>query len=604
MEVAIPIVLLGSMYVISNQDKKKTTNLEGYQNVQPVLNGKNQQIMGEDGKPMMDDIVEPVNKSHGRSVLFESSSYYKNPNAPVDKFYSPGLVREDSGVEFQSLTGETINSASLEHNNMVPFFGSKVKQDVYSEQNQSRLDNMIGNGSQHIKKQEIAPMFKPTENMQWAYGTPNSTDFVKSRMNPSMKMANVKPWEEVRVGPGLGKGQNDDITTGTGGFNSGMEFRDIYREKTVDELRYTNNPKTSYKGVLNPAKAHIQNRGQMGTMEKHLPDKYYVNSSDRYFTTKAAGAAEKPTIRSINLLKEQAREDTTRDYYGSGKADATTGYVKGKYMDPHRNVLDPYTKHSTNIHRTNGGIAHENQYGVAGFKNSVVSNNRTTTENQINESGVVAAFAKAAIAPLMDQLRPSRKMNVIGNMRPLGNAGVKTERIAYNPADRARTTIREMTEQRKDHLFVGNQQQYGNQAKADNYNPLPVHQNRDTTSTYYIGSGGSLAGQSREMAYDNAYNANMVDKEPLSRGRTPMGSNVKMMNNHVNIDVRKPESDRYVNNVMAPSTMGSTGPARQMYGTQTSTKQNSIYDNSSRNSADILNAFNSNPYTKPLNSVV
>jgi hypothetical protein len=44
-----------------------------------------------------------------------------------------------------------------------------------------------------------------------------------------MKMANVKPWEEQRVGPGLNKGFTND---GSAGFNSGMEARDLWTDKT------------------------------------------------------------------------------------------------------------------------------------------------------------------------------------------------------------------------------------------------------------------------------------------------------------------------------------------------------------------------------------
>ena len=51
---------------------------------------------------------------------------------------------------------------------------------------------------------------------------------------------------------------------------------------------------------------------------------------------------------------------------------------------------------------------------------------------------------------MLDVLRPSRKENMAGNGRPTGDAGstVPAARI-YNPADRTRTTIREMTENSK-----------------------------------------------------------------------------------------------------------------------------------------------------------
>jgi hypothetical protein len=87
---------------------------------------------------------------------------------------------------------------------MVPFNGGKVKGRTYDMNiNESVLDNMIGSGSQVIKKIEQAPLFKPQENMQWAFGAPNSSDFYQSRVNPGMKISNVKPFESEYVGTGL-----------------------------------------------------------------------------------------------------------------------------------------------------------------------------------------------------------------------------------------------------------------------------------------------------------------------------------------------------------------------------------------------------------------
>ena len=47
------------------------------------------------------------------------------------------------------------------------------------------LDNYVGNGSQIIKKIEQAPLFKPQENIQWAYGMPDMSDFYQSRHQSS-----------------------------------------------------------------------------------------------------------------------------------------------------------------------------------------------------------------------------------------------------------------------------------------------------------------------------------------------------------------------------------------------------------------------------------
>ena len=125
---------------------------------------------------------------------------------------------------------------------MVPFFGGRVRgATADANVRESTLDNMVGAGSQMISKQERGPLFKPHQDMQYAHGAPNMSDFYQSRVNPSLRMANIKPWEEQKVAPGLNMGYT---TTGTkAGFNSGLEARDTYLPKTVNELRVDTNPK-------------------------------------------------------------------------------------------------------------------------------------------------------------------------------------------------------------------------------------------------------------------------------------------------------------------------------------------------------------------------
>ena len=180
---------------------------------------------------------------------------------------NPGVSKASQLQNFkcQSLTGNEVDSKDFKHNNMVPFFGSKVRGKTFDYDNEIRLDNMQGAGSQHIKKTEQAPLFKPQESMQFAHGAPNNSEFYQSRVNPSLKVANVKPWEEVKVAPGLGKGFG---TEGSGGFNSGMECRDAWAPKTVDDLRTTNNPKLSFGGVTLAGKRPVQNMGTLGKWKK------------------------------------------------------------------------------------------------------------------------------------------------------------------------------------------------------------------------------------------------------------------------------------------------------------------------------------------------
>ena len=83
---------------------------------------------------------------------------------------------------------------------MQPFFGGKIRGSTSNmNNNESILDNKLGNGSQQISKSEIAPLFKPDENYNYINGMPSKTDFIQSRMNESNKMSNVTLWEPERV---------------------------------------------------------------------------------------------------------------------------------------------------------------------------------------------------------------------------------------------------------------------------------------------------------------------------------------------------------------------------------------------------------------------
>ena len=91
-------------------------------------------------------------------------------------------------------------------------------------------------------------MFEPKKHHH-IYGAPNNSEFIKDRMrsNLSSKLSNTKPWKEIQVSPGLNKSFSSE---GTGGFNSGMESRDKWLQKTVDQLRTETNPKQSFEGVV------------------------------------------------------------------------------------------------------------------------------------------------------------------------------------------------------------------------------------------------------------------------------------------------------------------------------------------------------------------
>jgi hypothetical protein len=163
------------MFIISNQDKndKKNNNKkykEGLTNMTQVQN----ELPGVN--PPMISKNYPVASS---SVNQLNVNKYSNPNQTTDKFFNQNNYSniEQNNSTFSvggstkqnySLTGNAIDTDKFKHNNMVPFFGAKIKgAPVDMNSSESFLDNMQGSGSQHIKKQEQAPLFQP---LQW--GTP------------------------------------------------------------------------------------------------------------------------------------------------------------------------------------------------------------------------------------------------------------------------------------------------------------------------------------------------------------------------------------------------------------------------------------------------
>ena len=607
MAIAIPLIALGSLFVISNYNKRDENDeiVEGFEG---------EVIYPNDNTDKYHDIAAQGNLSASRFptetdvVASGNVNKYSNPNQATDKYFKqtgdnvyqrvvttnpPGSV--GSGVMRQSsLTGEPLDKSNFQHNNMVPFFGGRVKgATVSGDQAESALDNMQGGGSQHNRKVEVAPMFKPTNNMQHSNGAPNTSDFVQSRMNSSLKQSNVNPFESVSVAPGLDKGYNTD---GGVGFNSGMEARDKWMPKSVDDLRAGSNPKVSFdlNGHQGPANSIIKesaNIKSQGKVEQYAPDTYYEVGQDRWFTT--TGIQKAPTARSNEIVPDTNRKNTSTEYYGPQATQNSASYTKGVYKQPRRVELKPNDVTNISAIGYNNGPA--NDYGVKGYK--PLPNNRSTTTHAENVGGV-HGMVRAVIAPVLDVLRPSRKENVIGNIRPTGNAGSSVAKNpVWNPADRTKVTNREMTEGAADGKYLNIGRQTSDGYSVTDHQPVKVQ--RDTTNRDYSGIAGpnSYNGDKNyEAAYNQRNNVNKTYKNRPNQGGT------QIFNQNDNVSINRRDADRNNNRMWAPSLGATTIPSKDTYGKQIAPEYNNNKSNDGRLNPDLLNAFKDNPYTQSLAS--
>lgn len=603
MEVAIPLVALGGLYVIRNQ--QTTDNESGQQNSNEGYTNMTSKIKEEPRELPNVDIPVQNYPVENKYEMNNSINNYPRANATTDKYFSQNRFEEavEHGVHANSnnysLTGEKIDKDKFKHNNMVPWYGRQLRgRSADSDTHESILDNMQGGGSQTFSKRETAPLFKPEANQQWTYGTPNMSDFMQSRVNPSKNMAYQQPWNKESIAPGLNKGYS---TSGSGGFNSGMESRDEWLPKTVDELRVATNPKVTYglanhegpASFFNPTCTNVTTQAPV---EKHLPDSYYMNTPDRWFTT--TGIEKAPTGRPIEafLEKDENRITTTTEYYGADKtvgAEAT--YTVPKHEQPHRPQLA--ANPIINPHAREKHVSSDADHGRKGF--SVLPNNRHTTCNQTFMGGINGAM-KAVIAPIMDVLRPTRKEEVIGNMRPTGDAGTSVPAsYVYNPADRAPTTIRETTEKNPFHMNVERQINGGYMTEPHQ----PISNQRDTTGCSFIGNAGNTAVTSNATLYDAGYNVQTnATKEKISYGQTNPGG-IKLFNSTENIKIDKKDSDRNNNRWWVPTNAPPAIPSKEITGSQIG-KQEYRQPNCERNNPSVLEAFKQNPYTHSLHSAV
>jgi len=534
MNLAIPLIALGGLYIVSKKPKK-----EGLTSV----------------------------------------NTYSKPNQTTDKFFKP-VIDEKSFVD---LAGREIDYNQYVAN-MVPFFGKtkNIGGSINAPNSDQALDNMGGGGTFAIAKSEVAPLFKPEEHIQWANGSPNQSDFYQSRVNPGTSMNNVKPFAEQRVAPGINQGFT---TNGSGGFNSGTESRSLWMDKTVNELRVASKPKETYElsNHEGPAQTLVKNLGHHAKVDKHLPDRYFVNTPERYLTT--TGEQVAPTVRSIQPDPTIHRATTTKSYVGvAGNGGVQQQAKQGMYRTDQRQPLKslPFTPAGSSI-QANNLSTEQTSYNL-------LPTNRSTVQPE--SFGALGGLVAAITAPITDMLRPTRKEDLVGLTR-IGNLGSSISNAPI-PQQSVSPTIKETT------VFsplVAGSRPYA-PVTTGGYKVmehLPLETQRDTTSVAYVGNAGSTMPQ--PVSYEAQYNAS-ISANRMTTGRIA-GGNSQVYAPIINQTTSSNRSTTHA------SYIGGAKGAITPLGIDQFTETRNVhrYTENTRNTPDLLDAFKKNPYTHSLSSV-
>ena len=549
-QIAIPLVIAGVLFLVSN-DRKET-----FDSVYDATTHNDKYSKDAEADPIVKNSIEHI------SIPTNNEGVYSQYQ---DKY----VIRNDKSAPFQSLSGNKIDE--LKHNNMNVFYNNKsngaFSQDRYNKVD-ATMDNYTGAGSMSIEKSEVSCFFKPHENMQNVYGNQNQSDFMQSRVVESQRFANSKPWEEVKVAPG------------SSGFNSGMENREKWIDKNVDQLRITNNPKANTPTNYVPPAYKMGDHATIGKTINKKPDTYFVNTNMKG-TGNAMGML-KPTQASEQMLTDENREHTSVSYFGTRVAD-TAGYVKGEYGESHKQCLpaNPYL----NLTNTQMFPASEQNYGKSSYKS--YTNNRNTESEYMGT--VKGLFMANVVNPIVNGLKHTKKENFVETSHNVNLTGMVKPTVYEGTV--APVTNRQIQVDR-----IGTNYMQVNRQSSDGYmtaNPYVSGQQRETTESSYMGNAGGLSGT---RSYNAEYNQREFGK-PIAN-RMPTG-NTNVFNNSMNVTMKQSDP---VNN-WTPVQYKPTAHTIQQMGMNTTMPHEYRNVNDDYLQADMLKAFKENPYTKPIGSV-
>lgn len=469
----------------------------------------------------------------GKSSLGRPHQSPIDSNIPMVEYRSDGFESNpnyiDSDYVISPLSGQRIASNDFKHNNMQPFFGGRIKQNMAPQANTSKLDMYNGNGSTQMKKREVENMF---ETSRAPYGNPygmeDNTDFFQSRIASQAPIVRngERPFEPTKVAPGL----NEKFgSMGKGGFQE-LEINEIMRPKDTNDLRVLTNPKETYNTPMVPGGHFIgasADVGDVGEVRKYKPDTFYIDESgERFFVT--TGDLIKDTVRSTQVLPHTTRPETSVEYEGvASSQDFGESYVTGSYRMPMAQQYGGagYRNADMTSYYTKDTSAQKADYGKSAIE--IRPNERNETSERVMALNAVPADNGLVTAHYTDDARPTRRAETTGSIRmtatPINFADRAPAITVWDPKDIARTTVKESTIY-LDRMGIMAASSAPERLKV--YDPddiaKPTQKSQLSANLAWTGPGGNGA-WSDSMDPTYAYNMRTnPNKEQIAKGRKPI----------------------------------------------------------------------------------
>ena len=507
------------------------------------------------------------------------------------------------------LSGQRMPANEFTHNNMQPFFGGRMKQNVAPETNASILDSYTGSGYTQIAKREVENMF---ETSKAPFGNPfgmeDNTDFFQSRMDdPRLRRRDgERPFEPVRIAPAIGEKFG---ATGKGGFQQ-FEVNDfmIKNIRRTDDLRTSDNPKTSYKGVVVPGQQFIGKAAQdAGEVRKYKPDAFFIDEAGERFVGAFAEEAQRETSRPVQVMPYTSRTDTSTEFIGPASSqEFGESYVTGAYRTPMGQQYGGagYRNADMQEYSTNDPDQPQADYGKSGYE--IRPNERFYTGERTMGLNVSPADNQLNTVHFDDDARPTRRAETEGNIYQAGVAtgyanGAPAITV-WDPTDVARTTVKETTVF-WDYKGVASPGDFPTRLKV--YDPddiaRPTQKAQISAKSEYY--GGPKAATQKFTSHQAAYNMRLnPNKEAVSKQRKPFAGNggIGIFNTNVTQSSKKLDVDIINDRALAVNNVNGLPPGAGDIGQVKYRTPLKLDVAQERNMPIIVDAVNNNPLQQSL----
>lgn len=385
---------------------------------------------------------------------------------------APGYdeLREKNAYVVQSLSGRDIPASAFAHRNMQPFYRGALKSNTNDASARVTLENFTGVGELAKAKTETRPLFAPVR------ADPIDPEEVESlfrtRTGPGQFRNNVLPFEQIRVGPGVGLGAAEGPR---GGFQQ-LETNELVRPRDVDELRGKSNPKSTFE-----ARTVEGMRGQMrasgaGSVARHRPENRVERTRDDLFVTtgaiKLAANAPRPEAPTTSRQYVRSYVGAARGGHGAAVSRPQTDRVPAPRVVASRREGDGF------IDATRAGKGSGTDHGRSAIR--IGTTNRVTTETNAHRGGVTSMI-KAVMSQFVGTAKPVKRQETeVNRHRGMPSAQVPARRHVSHADDVPRTTVKETLVNEAPLLNVSRTRSVGVA-----YDPAAVARRtvRETTST-------------------------------------------------------------------------------------------------------------------------